>query len=83
MKFKNRLKNPYFWLGLLGVFATSIGVNVENLTSWQALCQAMLDYISNPSLIVASVVAILGVFIDPSTKGIKDGDKNDKVLDTK
>ena len=32
-----RFKNPWFWLGLVGLFFTAIGVSPETLTSWAAL----------------------------------------------
>lgn len=67
-----RLKNPYFWIGLLGVIFTAMGVEPSTLTSWQAVIDSLKSLISNPYMIVAVIIAILGVVNDPTTAGIKD-----------
>ena len=67
-----RFKNPWFWLGLVGLFFTAIGVNPETLTSWAALKQALVDFIGNPFLIGTAAIALLGQFIDPTTAGVSD-----------
>lgn len=69
---KNRLKNPYFWLGLGGIVFSSAGVDFKTLTSWNLLGDALLNILSNPVSVVAVTAAIIGVFVDPSTKGLKD-----------
>lgn len=72
---KNRIKNPYFWIGIVGVILTAMGVNAETFTTWQAVAEALLALIENPYLLGSVAIAVLGVFVDPSTKGLKDGDK--------
>ena len=67
-----RMKNPWFWVGLAGLFLTAIGVNPETLTSWSALKQALMEFISNPFMIGSALVALLGQFIDPTTAGLGD-----------
>ena len=67
-----RMKNPWFWVGLAGLFLTAIGVNPETLTSWAALKQALMEFISNPFMIGSALVALLGQFIDPTTAGVGD-----------
>lgn len=67
-----RFKNPWFWLGLVGLFFTAIGVSPETLTSWTALKQALVDFIGNPFLIGTAAIALLGQFIDPTTAGVSD-----------
>lgn len=69
---KNRLKNPYFWLGLGGIIFSSAGVDFKTLTSWNLLGDALLNILANPVSVVAVTAAIIGVFVDPSTKGLKD-----------
>lgn len=69
---KNRLKNPYFWLGLGGVIFSSAGIDFNTLTSWNLLGEALLNILANPVAVVAVAAAIIGVFVDPSTKGLKD-----------
>lgn len=69
---KNRIKNPYFWLGLGGVIFSSAGVDFKTLTSWNLLGDALLSILANPVAVVAVTAAIIGVVVDPSTKGLKD-----------
>ncbi len=69
---KNRIKNPYFWLGLGGVIFSSAGVDFNTLTSWNLLGEALLSILANPVAVVAVAAAIIGVFVDPSSKGLKD-----------
>lgn len=67
-----RFKNPWFWVGLVGLFFTAIGVDVQTLTSWAALQKALLDFAGNPFMVGSALVALLGQFIDPTTKGVGD-----------
>ena len=69
---KNRLKNPYFWLGLGGVIFSAAGVDFNTLTSWSLLGQAFLNILANPVAVVAVAAALIGVVVDPSTKGLND-----------
>lgn len=69
---KNRLKNPYFWLGLGGVIFSAAGVDFNTLTSWSLLGQAFLNILANPVAVVAVAAALIGVVVDPSSKGLKD-----------
>ena len=67
-----RFKNPWFWVGLLGVILTAMGISPEMLTSWEAVGDAVISLVSNPFMLGSVAVAILGVFVDPTTAGIGD-----------
>lgn len=69
---KVRIKNPWFWVGLLGIILSAMGISPETLTSWEAVLDMLKDFISNPFMIVTVAIAILGVFVDPTTAGIGD-----------
>ena len=69
---KVRVKNPWFWVGLVGVILTAMGINAETLTSWQAVYDALLALVSNPFMLGSVFVAVLGVFVDPTTDGVTD-----------
>lgn len=71
-----RMKNPWFWFGLVGVILTAMGVSPEMFTNWGLVWQAVKDLFSNPFMLGSVVMAVVGVFVDPSTKGITDGTKN-------
>ena len=67
-----RFKNPWFWIGIVGVLLTALGIEPQMLTSWEALRTAIMDVIGNPFLLGSAAVALLGQFIDPTTAGIGD-----------
>lgn len=69
---KVRIKNPWFWIGLLGVIFTAMGVSPEMFTSWNILWENILDLVQNPFMLGSVAVAILGVFVDPTTVGVGD-----------
>lgn len=72
MNIKDRLKNPYFVIGLAGVIFSAAGIDFESLTNWSILWHNILNILGNPFLLASVIVAIIGVFVDPSTKGFKD-----------
>lgn len=67
-----RLKNPWFWVGLVGTILAAMGVSPEMFTSWSVVWDAFINLISNPFQLGCVVIAVLGVFIDPTTAGIGD-----------
>ena len=67
-----RFKNPWFWVGLGGVILSAMGVSPEMFTSWGAVWAAVCSLFSNPFQIGCVVLAVLGVFVDPTTSGISD-----------
>ena len=72
INWKLRAKNPTFWIGLIGIFLSVIGVSPESLTSWDAVGNMLLTFIQNPVAMVSVVMAFIGVFTDPTTSGISD-----------
>lgn len=71
----NRYKNPWFWIGLLGVILTAMGVNPEMFTSWAVVWQTLKELVSNPFMLGSVAMAVLGVFVEPTTKGLRDGER--------
>ena len=67
-----RMKNPWFWVGLAGVILTAMGVAPETLTSWGAVVEAFKSLIMNPFMLGSVALAVVGVFIDPTTKSLGD-----------
>ena len=74
-----KFKNPWFWLGLVSIIFGSAGVDVNTLTSWSALGQAVLGILQNPVAVMAVVGGILGVFNDNGTKGLDKPIEKEKV----
>lgn len=67
-----RFKNPWFWVGICGTIMTAMGLSPEMFTSWGAVWEAIVNMVSNPYMLVSVVLAVLGVFVDPTTSGISD-----------
>lgn len=72
INWKVRIKNPYFWIGLLGVVLAAMGVSAEMFTSWQAVIDQAKAFIGNPYMIGSVFMAVLGQILDPTTAGLRD-----------
>ena len=72
INFLVRVKNPWFWVGLVGTILAAMGVSPEMFTSWGAVWDAICSLFSNPFQIGCVVLAVLGVFVDPTTDGFGD-----------
>jgi phi LC3 family holin len=67
-----RFKNPWFWVGLVGVVLSAMGVSAEMFTSWGAVWDAIVNLVSNPFMLGSVAMAVLGIFVDPTTAGVCD-----------
>ena len=68
---KAKLKNPYFWVGLLGVILTAMGADPTMFTSWGAVLTEFLELVQNPFMLATVAMAVIGVFTDTSSKTTK------------
>ena len=69
-----RFRNPWFWVSVASVAITAIGVDPQSFTSWSAVWEGMKSVLNNPVQLVTMALAVLGVFIDPTTSGLTDSD---------
>ena len=67
-----RFKNPWFWVGVASVAITAIGVDPAAFTSWASVWNGVVSVLSNPVQLVTMCLAVLAVFIDPTTAGVTD-----------
>ena len=67
-----RMKNPWFWVGVGSVAITAIGVDPQTFTSWSAVGEGVKGVLSNPVQLCTMCLAVLSVFIDPTTAGVGD-----------
>ncbi len=72
INWKVRVKNPYFWFGLVAVILAAIGVSPESLTSWPILYAQIRALLGNPFAVGCVIVAVLGYINDPTTSGLSD-----------
>lgn len=73
----NRFKNVWFWLGIVGVIGTTLGIDATTLTTWGALKDTIIEVLKNPYLIGSAVLSIIGIFVNPNTPGLKDTEKKE------
>ena len=68
-----RYKNPWFWVGIGGILLTSLQVEASSL-NYLGQCRGtlILKTVSNPFLLGTTAMAVLGVFINPTSKGLGD-----------
>ena len=78
MDLKTRIKNPYFWTGLIGIILTAMGIDANMLTSWGAVFDAVKNLVSNPYMLFSVTMAVVGVLVNPTTKGLRDNAKEGK-----
>lgn len=74
MDFKNRIKNPAFWTGIVGVVG-AFCVGMAQLFGFDIAAEAGTWEAALAALITAvfGVLGLLGVAVDPTTPGLKDG----------
>lgn len=76
INWKVRIKNPAFWAGIamaviLPILA-HLGMNWEDITTWQAFGNLFVSAVQNPTILVAVVVSVYNAVVDPTTKGLGD-----------
>ncbi len=67
-----RLKNPWFWVGVLSVIITSIGIDPSTMTTWCSVLDAIDAVLRNPVQLITAILAVLAIFVDPTTAGFTD-----------
>ena len=76
INWKVRIKNPVFWVGLAVAIVlpilTSLGMSWEDMTTWAALGDALLQAVKNPVILVSVLVSVWNLINDPTTKGLSD-----------
>lgn len=72
MNISSRFRNPWFWITIISLFLSSTQIDPKTLTSWPILIEKLEAVFSNPYLLFTFFFALLGQFMDPSTKGVFD-----------
>lgn len=70
-----RMKNPWFWVGVVSVAITAIGVDPQTFTSWTAVWEGVKSVLGNPVQLVTMCLTVLSVFVDPTTAGLSDSER--------
>ena len=72
-----KLKNPMFWLSIIGLLFASAGIDFNTLTSWQLLGEALLSILNNPVSVVAVLTVLVGIWNNNDTPGLDSIKKKD------
>lgn len=76
MNLKVRFKNPIFIAQLVLSILTPIlayaGLTLQDLTSWGALINLLLEALKNPYVLGLIIVSIWNALNDPTTAGVTD-----------
>ena len=80
---KNKLRNPYFLLGVVAVIFSAANIEVATLTSWPLLAAALLSIVNSPFTLLCVIFALLAMFNDNSTSGLDGADKLKEIFTIK
>ena len=78
-----KLKNPYFYLGIVAVIFSAAGVDIVTLRSWPLLAAALLSIVNSPFTLLCVIFALLAMFNDNSTSGLDGADKLKEIFTIK
>ena len=79
INWKVRFSNPTFIVQLmLAMFLPILayfGLNWEDMTTWGAIFNVLIEAVKNPVVVVAVIISVYNSIIDPTTNGITDKNK--------
>ena len=71
-----KLRNPYFYISVIGLIFSAAGVDFNSLTSWSLLGKALLDILNNPVSTLAVITALTGIWMDNGDYTLKSKKQN-------
>ena len=73
------IKNPVFWvqvaIAVILPILTYFGLTWEDMTSWAAIGNLLLQAVKNPVVIAAVLASVWNAVNDPTTAGLKDSQR--------
>ena len=74
-----RIKNPLWWAqviaGMLLPILAYYGLNWEDMTSWRAIWDILVQAVANPVVVVAALTNLWSAITDPTTAGMSDSER--------
>lgn len=52
-----------------------MGLNFEDFTTWAVVWTVFLQFVSNPFLVILTVINAINIIPDPTTKGLSDSNR--------
>ena len=71
-----KLRNPYFYISVIGLIFSAAGVDFNSLTNWYLLGKALLDIFNNPVSTLAVITALTGIWMDNGDYTLKSKKQN-------
>lgn len=84
MKFdwKARFSNPSFYIQLALAVSTPVlaymGITVQSINSWEFVLDIIMEAVSNPYILILTVISVFNAIVDPTTSGFCDKEKLEK-----
>lgn len=84
MKFdwKARFSNPSFYIQLALAVSTPVlaymGITVQSINSWEFVLNIIMEAVSNPYILILTVISVFNAIVDPTTSGFCDKEKLEK-----
>ena len=79
INWKVRIKNPVFWvqaaIAVILPILTYFGLTWEDMTSWAAIGNLLLQAVKNPVVIAAVLANVWNAVNDPTPAGLKDSQR--------
>lgn len=78
MKFnwKARFSNPSFYIQLALAVSTPVlaymGITVQSINSWEFVLDIIMEAVSNPYILILTVISVFNAIVDPTTSGFTD-----------
>lgn len=76
LNWKVRVKNPSFWVSIALAILTPIlaymGITAQDITTWSALGNVLLQAVSNPYILFMVAVSVYNAIVDPTSTGVTD-----------
>lgn len=76
INWKIRVKNVSFWISIaIAVFTPILaymGITAQDITTWVALGNVLLDAVSNPYILLMVAVSVYNAVVDPTSTGVTD-----------
>lgn len=75
VNWKARIRNRQFWLGVIGALGTC-AIAIADAWGLKGDASSLVNALQGLASVALTVLALLGVVVDPTTDGIGDSDKH-------
>lgn len=72
-----------FIASLLVPVLAYMGINFDDITSWPMVGKLIIDFLSNPFLVILTIINAINIVPDPTTAGLSDSRQALRYLEPK